>query len=150
MKLYIAADHAGYELKQSLIEHLKGKGVEIEDLGAHTLEPNDDYPRYAYALTVKILGEEDPDGAHGVLICGSGQGMSIAANRVRGIRAALAWDEESAKSAREDDGANVLVLPSRHLDVEQAAQMVKAYVSAKMKSDPKYHRRLDEVEELYG
>src|ERR1019366_163513 len=110
MKLYLGADHAGYELKNALREHLFHLGYEVEDLGAETLDTEDDYPRYAYAVAVKVLGGDDD---RGILVCGSGQGMSIAANRVNGIRATLAWSDESAIASRRDDDSNVLVLPSR-------------------------------------
>jgi ribose 5-phosphate isomerase B len=150
MKVFIGADHAGFELKDSLKGHLQAAGHEVVDVGAQSLEHEDDYPKYAYALSAKLLGEENTDDAHGILICGSGQGMSMAANRVRGIRAALAWNEASAASARADDDANVLVLPARHLSPEEAAKMADAWLAAEFKADPKYRRRLDEIEELYG
>lgn len=150
MKVFIAADHAGYERKNQIAELLRHEGHEVEDLGAHELDKNDDYPKYAYLLATKILGEDDSDEARGILVCGSGQGMSIAANRVRGIRAALAWSAETGKSAKEDDNANVLVLSARHsgrLDTTAAAM---AWLNASFKADPKYQRRLDEIEQLYG
>lgn len=148
MKIYLGADHAGFKLKTQLSEHLHHSGYEIEDVGAKTLDEDDDYPRFAYAIAAKILGGEDDD--RGVLICGSGQGMSMAANRVNGVRAALAWDVRSATAAREDDNANVLVLPARFVTDYAAFEMVDAWLAAKFKSDPKYLRRLDELEELYG
>ena len=149
MKVFIGADHAGYGLKNILREHLHHAGHEAIDVGAKTLDEDDDYPRYAYAMAAKILGEED-DEARGVLVCGSGQGMSMAANRVNGVRAALAWNVESAVAAREDDNANVLVLPARFITEYAAIEMVDAWLEAKFKSDPKYLRRLDELEQLYG
>ena len=148
MKIYIGADHAGYKLKNHLREHLQHSGYEIEDLGAKTLDSDDDYPRYAYSVASKMLGGDDDD--LGLLICGSGQGMSMAANRVNGVRAALAWDTASATAAREDDNANVLVLPARFVSDYAAAEMVDAWLAAQFKSNPKYLRRLDELEELYG
>jgi ribose 5-phosphate isomerase B len=149
MKIFLGADHAGFELKTMLSEHLVHTGYDIEDTGAKTLNEDDDYPRYAYTVASKLLGEEDGT-ALGVLVCGSGQGMSMAANRVNGVRAALAWDEASARAAREDDNANVLVLPARFVTPETAAAMVDAWLGAEFKADPKYQRRLDELEELYG
>lgn len=149
MKVFLGADHAGFELKTILSEHLVHAGFEAIDLGAKTLDEEDDYPRYAYAVASRILGEED-GAALGILICGSGQGMSMAANRVNGVRAALAWSEESAKAAREDDDANVLVLPSRFVDTDTAIAAVKAWIKAEFNSNPKYQRRLDELEQLYG
>jgi ribose 5-phosphate isomerase B len=149
MKMFLGADHAGYELKTTLAKHLKAAGHEVEDLGAKHLDEDDDYPRYAYSVASRMLGEED-GAALGVLLCGSGQGMTMAANRVNGIRAALAWNEDSARVSREDDDANVLVLPARFVTPEQATAMVDAWIAARFKADPKYRRRLDELEELYG
>jgi ribose 5-phosphate isomerase B len=148
MKIYLGADHAGFELKKILLEHLAKTGRQVEDVGAQSLDADDDYPRYAYTVASRLLGGDDDD--LGILACGSGQGMSMAANRVNGIRAALAWDERSAQAAREDDNANVLVLPARFIDAAQAGSMVDAWLGAKFKSDPKYQRRLDELEQLYG
>jgi ribose 5-phosphate isomerase B len=147
MKIYLGADHAGYELKNALYEHLIHSGYEVEDLGAKTLDQEDDYPRYAYDVAVKILGGDDD---LGVLICGSGQGMSIAANRVNGVRAALAWSEESAVAAKRDDNSNVLVLPSRFISEDEAFAATESWLKASFDKDPKYQRRLDELEELYG
>jgi ribose 5-phosphate isomerase B len=148
MKLFIGADHAGFKLKTQLREYLHHSGCDVEDVGAKTLDDDDDYPRYAYSLASKILGADDGD--LGILICGSGQGMSMAANRVNGVRAALAWDVESATAARRDDNANVLVLPARFITEYAACEMVDAWMTAKFKSNPKYLRRLDELEQLYG
>lgn len=147
MKLYLGADHAGYELKNALREHLFHLGYEVEDLGAETLDSEDDYPRYAYAVAVKVLGGDED---RGILVCGSGQGMGIAANRVNGIRATLAWNEEAAAAARRDDNSNVLVLPSRFLSEDEAFAAVDSWLKTAFASDPKYQRRLDELEELYG
>ena len=147
MKLYLGADHAGYELKNALREHLFHLGYEVEDLGAETLDTEDDYPRYAYAVAVKVLGGDDD---RGILVCGSGQGMSIAANRVNGIRATLAWSDESAIASRRDDDSNVLVLPSRFLSEDEAFAAVDAWIKTAFASNPNYQRRLDELEELYG
>jgi len=148
MIIYLGADHAGYDLKNTLAEHLRHAGHVVEDLGALTLDPDDDYPRYAYSVASKILGGDDDD--RGILICGSGQGMCMAANRVNGVRAALAWDVESAKVSRSDDDANVLVLPSRFVDAAAAEAMADAWLATGFKADEKYSRRLRELEELYG
>jgi len=149
MRIYLGADHGGFDLKLQLFEHLTHSGHEVIDVGAKTLDDEDDYPKYAYDLTTKLIAEEN-DTAAGVLICRSGQGMAIAANRVRGIRAALAWDRDSAQHAREDDDANVLVLPADYVSEDEAFAMVDAWLAAKFKADPKYHRRLDEITDIYG
>ncbi len=150
MNVFIGADHAGFELKKAIIEHLMTKGHKVVDVGAKSLEHEDDYPMYAYGVAVKVLGEDNSDEAHGVLICGSGQGMSIAANRVRGIRAALVWSLESAKTAKRDDNANVLVLPAKFIDEDEAIAAVDAWINTAFDADTKYQRRLDQIEELYG
>jgi len=147
MKIYLGADHAGYELKNNLYEHLVHLGYEVEDLGAKTLDKDDDYPRYAYDVAVKILGGDDD---LGILVCGSGQGMSIAANRVNGVRAALAWSEETAVAAKRDDNSNVLVLPARFISEDEAFAAAESWLKTGFDKDPKYQRRLDELEELYG
>lgn len=149
MKVFLGADHAGFQLKTVVAEHLTHTGHEVIDLGAKTLDEEDDYPRYAYAVASRILGEED-DTALGVLICGSGQGMCMAANRVNGVRAALSWSPETAQAAREDDDANVLVLSARFTDTETAIAALDAWMKAEFKANPKYQRRLDELEQLYG
>lgn len=148
MTIYLGSDHAGFELKTILQQHLDHAGRHMEDCGARTLEDHDDYPRYAYAVATKILGGSDDD--RGVLICGSGQGMSMAANRVNGVRAALAWSPDSARSARADDDANVLVLPARFVSADEAIEILDAFLATEFKADPKYQRRLDELEQLYG
>jgi ribose 5-phosphate isomerase B len=148
MIIYLGADHAGYELKNVISEYLVHSGHEVKDLGAKTLDEEDDYPRYAYSVAGQILGSNDDD--RGILICGSGQGMAMAANRVNGVRAALCWNEESARASRRDDDANVLVLPARFIDSRDAEDIVDAWLKTAFAADPKYKRRLDELEELYG
>ena len=147
MKLYLGADHRGYELKNQLREYLFHHKHDVEDVGPPTLDEDDDYPKYAYLVATKVLGEED--GA-GILICGSGQGMAIAANRIGGIRAAIAWNEDTARTAKADDNANVLVLPADFTDPEEAPRLVELWLGTKFSADPKYHRRVDELEDLYG
>lgn len=144
MKIYIAADHGGFELKNLLREHLSKAGHDVEDLGAVALDKDDDYPAYAYNLATKVIGEEGDTG-RGILICGSGQGMTIAANRINGIRATLAWSPQTAAAARRDDDSNVLALPARYIDFDRAVEVVEAWIKTEFSSDPKYKRRLDEI-----
>jgi ribose 5-phosphate isomerase B len=148
MTIYLGADHNGFEFKTQLSEHLTHAGYQVEDVGAHTLDPLDDYPQYAYAVATKVLGGSDDD--LGILICASGQGMAIAANRVNGIRAAMAWSAETAVHARRDDNANVLVLAPRYTDTETMLACVDAWLKTEFSHDPKYQRRLDQIEDLYG
>lgn len=147
MKIYLGADHNGFELKTVIREHLVHKGYEVEDLGAHTHEPLDDYPQFAYAVAAKVLGSEKDQG---ILICASGQGMAIAANRVSGIRAAIAWNSETAVHAKRDDDANILVLASRYTGQEDSLAAVDAWLDTKFSDNPKYNRRIKQIEELYG
>lgn len=149
MKIFLAADHAGFELKKSLLEHLVHHEYDVEDLGPHTLDEEDDYPNYAYALTTKILGSEDDD-PRGILLCGSGQGMAMAANRVSGIRAALAWNEEIASLAREHEDSNVLALPARFIEPKTALEITDRWLDVEFSKAPRHQRRLDEIERIYG
>ncbi len=149
MVIYLAADHAGFEMKLVLLEHLVHHGYEVEDLGPSTLDKEDDYPNYAFKVTTNILGSEDED-PRGILICGSGQGMAIAANRVSGIRAALAWNEDIARLSREHEDVNVLTLPARFISNEEAFKIVDIWLKTDFSKAPRHQRRLDEIEQLYG
>lgn len=149
MKVFVGADHRGYELKNQVREHLAHQqGFEVEDEGAIELDKHDDYPQYAFAVAAKVLGEEDP--VYGVLVCGSGQGMAIAANKVSGIRAALVWSPAEARAARRDDNANVLVLPADMIDPETALAIVDDFLSEKFSGEDRHKRRLKQIEEIYG
>jgi ribose 5-phosphate isomerase B len=148
MKVFIGADHNGFEMKNQVREHLEHNGFDNEDIGAMTLDQDDDYPQYAFAVTAKVVGEEDP--VFGILVCGSGQGMAIAANRVSGIRAALVWSPAEARSSRRDDDANVLVLPADMIDTDTALAIVDNFLHQKFSSEPKYRRRLEQIEDIYG
>ena len=121
-KLFIASDHAGFKLKEFLKEQLEGQ-VEFEDLGTHS-EDSVDYPDYADAMA-KAMSQ----GGMGVLICGSGIGISIAANRHKHIRAALIYDEETAKLSREHNDANVIALGARKLDENNALKLVEIFIN---------------------
>jgi ribose 5-phosphate isomerase B len=145
MKLYLGADHAGFELKQQLVKYLRDRHYDVEDVGAHELDKNDDFPRYAFAVATKVLGEDD---ARGILVCGSGQGMAMAANRISGIRASIAWSEEVAHETRIDNDSNVLSIPARFLDTKTAEKIVETWLETPASDDPKYHRRIDEIEDI--
>jgi ribose 5-phosphate isomerase B len=147
MKVFVGADHRGYELKNQVCEHLRHRGFSVEDEGALTLDNHDDYPKYAYTVVTKVLGE---DGSFGILICGSGQGMAMAANKVRGVRAALAWSPAEARAARHDDDANVLVLPADMIDVDTALAVTEDFLREKFSGEERHRRRLEQIEELYG
>lgn len=149
LEIFIAADHAGFEMKNALSEHLVHHQYEVEDIGPFTLDKEDDYPNYAYAVTTKLLGSQAED-PRGILLCGSGQGMAMAANRVSGIRAALAWNEDIAHLAREHEDSNVLALPARFISVEEALKITDTWLKTEFSKAPRHQRRIDEIEQLYG
>ncbi|HVI60710.1 MAG TPA: RpiB/LacA/LacB family sugar-phosphate isomerase, partial [Candidatus Saccharimonadales bacterium] len=121
-------------------------GHNIVDEGDKELMPDDDYPQFAARVAADLLGEA-PD-ARGILICGSGQGMCIAANRFKGIRAALCWSQDEARAARNDDDANVLCLASRYTSLENAVAIVETFLSAPFAGAPRFQRRIKQLDEL--
>jgi ribose 5-phosphate isomerase B len=143
MKIAIAADHAGYEEKEKLKATLDEMGVDYEDFGT-TSTDSVDYPDYA-----KKVGEAVASGEveQGLLVCGSGTGMAIAANKVPGVRAAVAWNEEIAALAREHNNANVLSLSARYIDPEENAKIVKAFFTTGF-DEGRHKRRVDKINEI--
>jgi RpiB/LacA/LacB family sugar-phosphate isomerase len=144
MRVAIGADHAGYPLKQEIIPFLESLGHVVTDLGTHSTDPVD-YPDYAEAVGLAVL-EARAD--RGVLICGSGVGASVAANKLPGIRAGLAHDTYSAHQGVEHDDMNVLVLGSRVIGVELAKELVGAYLKAVFTHAERHARRLAKVKAL--
>lgn len=147
MKIYIGADHNGYELKAKLSDFLTRSGYEIIDAGDVKLDPNDDFPQFAGRAVTQLLADEDRD-ARGVLICGSGQGMCMAANRFKGIRASLCWSLAEARSARNDDDANVLCLSARSLTEDEAQAIVSTWLHTPFAGATRFKRRLQELDQL--
>jgi len=145
MRIAIGADHAGYPLNERVIEELRNAGHEIIDFGTHDGSIPDDYPDYA-----KKVGEAIQSGSTeiGILICGSGVGAAVAANKLRGIRAALCGDTYSGHQSREHDDCNVLCVGSRVTGVELALEIVHAFVNARFTGEERHKRRLAKVAEL--
>ena len=144
MHIAIAADHAGYQLKQDIGKHLKDTGHDVIDLGTDSTDPVD-YPDYAEAVARAVLeGRAD----RGVLACGSGVGASVAANKVPGIRAGLCHDTYSAHQAVEHDDINILVLGARVIGVELAREIVAAFANASFSGEPRHLRRLAKLKAL--
>ncbi|MFZ0634921.1 MAG: ribose 5-phosphate isomerase B [Candidatus Acidiferrales bacterium] len=144
MRLAIGADHAGFPLKQELIPFLEELGHSVLDLGTNSTEPVD-YPDYAEAVGLAVRsGKAD----RGVLICGSGVGASVAANKLPGIRAGLAHDSYSAHQGVEHDNMNVLVLGSRVIGVELAKDLAAIYLKAEFTNEPRHRRRLEKIRVL--
>lgn len=142
MKLAIAADHGGFSLKADLVEVLQRAGHDVVDLGAHEYLAGDDYPDYAL-----LVGRAVQSGQveRGIVLCGSGVGACIAANKLKGIRAGLCHDTYSAHQGVEHDDMNVLCLGARIIGVEPAKEIVAAFVNARMDTKPQYQRRLNKV-----
>jgi len=149
MKIYLGADHNGFEYKNKLSEYLKKSGYEVVDEGGVILEPEDDFPQFAGRVIQAMRGDSDPD-VRGILICGSGQGMCMAANRFKGIRASLCWDQEEARAARNDDDSNVLCLSSRYLDLDKTVGIVHTWLMTPFAGAPRFKRRIQELDELGG
>ncbi len=142
MKIIVGCDHAGFELKETLKLELQQDGYDVIDVGAHTYESNDDYPDYALALSREVLQDQD---SKGILICGSGIGASVAANKIKGIRAGIASESYAAHQGVEHDAMNVLVLASRITGIEVAREAVHAYLKAEFSGEERHVRRLNKV-----
>lgn len=143
--IFIAADHAGYPLKEELKKFLAEGGYKIVDLGAEQLDPLDDYPDFAKAMAKEVLENED---SGGILICSTGQGMCIAANRFEGIRAALVHNEFTALDAADHLDANVICLGGRVTDPEEAKKLVKIWLDTEFSGEERHRRRLEKIEEI--
>jgi ribose 5-phosphate isomerase B len=139
MRVYLGSDHAGFELKAKLVEHLTGLGHEAIDCGAHTLDPQDDYPPPCITAAARTVA--DP-GSLCVVIGGSGNGEQIAANKVEGTRAALVWSDETSRLAREHNDANVISLGARNHPDEDMLRFVEIFVSTPFSQDPRHQRRI--------
>lgn len=148
MKIYIGADHNGFERKKQLSEYLQKNGYEVVDEGDVSLAPEDDFPQFAGKVVMAMRGDQDPSMAKGILICGSGQGMCMAANRFKGVRAALAWDQEEARSARNDDDSNILCLSARSLDFDTTIGIVHTWLITPFAGASRFKRRISELDQL--
>jgi ribose 5-phosphate isomerase B len=121
----IGADHAGFELKAKVIELLKKKGYEVKDFGCYSNE-SIDYPDYGHPVASMV---EENEGMFGILICGSGNGINMTANKHQGVRSALCWKKEIAELARQHNNANIIALPARFVSEEEALEMVEVFLS---------------------
>lgn len=140
MRVHIASDHAGYELKAIAITHLENNGHEVIDHGALTYDPQDDYPSFCFEAAQATVN--DP-GSLGIVIGGSGNGEQIAANKVRGARAALAWNLQTARLAREHNNANVVGIGARMHTTEEALEIIDAFLAEPYSNDPRHQRRIE-------
>jgi ribose 5-phosphate isomerase B len=136
----IGADHAGFHLKQHLIQYLKEKGFEVKDVGCFS-EESIDYPDYGHPVAEMV---EQNQGMLGILICGSGNGINMTANKHQGIRSALCWKKEIAELARQHNDANVIALPARFISEKEAEEMVDAFLNTDFEGG-RHQRRIDKI-----
>ncbi len=146
MTVFIGTDHRGFELKTKLIEYLQEKNIRVEDMGNYQYEALDDYPTYAQKVAEAVL--QNPESFMGIVICGSGVGVSIAVNRFSGIRCVLGFDEGQVKHARENDHVNVLSIPSDYVDFEKAKVLVDVFLETQPKQAEKYFARIKKLDHL--
>lgn len=139
--VYIAADHRGFEAKNEIVDFLKLNNYEVEDLGATELIPDDDYPDYAIPLAEKTVESN----ALGIVLCGSGVGVSIAANKVKGARAAYIESVEHAVKAKQDDNANVLVLDAMTFDENKDFEIIKKFLETEFSNAERHNRRINKI-----
>lgn len=142
VRVYLGSDHAGFELKQLLVDHVSALGHEPVDCGPHAFDAEDDYPPYIIKTATSVAA--DP-GSAGIVLGGSGNGEAIAANKVRGIRCALAFSPDTARLAREHNDANVLSLGARMYDEATARQFVEIFLSTSFSAEQRHVRRLAQL-----
>ncbi len=145
MKIYLGADHGGYKLKEEIKNWLKEWGHSFEDFGADKFEPEDDYPDFAWPVAVKVGHER---GSMGILVCRSGQGECIVANKAKGARAALAWNQQTAHAARNDDDANILCLAADYTTLDIAKKIVHEFLNTPFGTEERFLRRVNKVKKI--
>jgi len=143
--IYIGSDHAGFELKEKIKDFLKNKEINLKDVGPKEYRENDDYPDYAIPLAQKVTNSEN---ARGILICGNGVGVCMAANKVKGIRAGTACNSWMAKTMREDDNTNVICLPAQDLEQKEATDIIETWLKTSFSYAERHKRRLKKINEF--
>lgn len=142
MRIAMGADHGGFHLKNELMAWLKHKGHEVTDMGAYTLDPEDDYPDFARPVAEAVA---DSKAERGIIVCGSGVGASVVANKVPGVRAGLCHDTYSARQGVEHDDINVLCLGARVIDIELAKELASGFLNARFSGEARHRRRLEKM-----
>jgi len=140
--IYLGADHAGFSLKEKIKRFLDKKKIEYKDLGAHKLKKNDDYPDHAFKVAKAVAKDK---GSRGILFCGTGTGEVIAANKVKGIRAAVAYDDYSAKMSRDHNDTNILGVRSRGFSENKAKKIISLWLKTKFSGAERHKRRLKKI-----
>ena len=144
MRVFLGSDHAGFELKAHLVNHLSTQGYDVVDVGPHTFDPEDDYPAFCLHTGQRVV---DARGSLGIVIGGSGNGEQIAANKIAGVRSALAWKVEIAQLAREHNDANVLAIGARQHTLDEATAMAEAFLNTRFSGNPRHARRIEQLAE---
>ncbi len=144
MTIFIGADHRGIELKNAIIEYLHEKNIRIEDLGPYEYDSLDDAVDFSQKVAQAVL--QNPDNHLGIVICGSGCAVSIAANRIKGIRAGVAMNEDQAHHIRENDLCNILALAADYTPLELACKLIDAFLASTPKTEEKYLRRIEKLD----
>jgi len=143
--IYLGADHRGFALKEEIKKYLEQQGYEFRDLGNVEYDPDDDYPDFAFPVANQVA---EADGTHyGILLCGSGVGICVAANKVKGIRAGMAVTPEQIRAARQDDDINVLCIAADFIDRDSVYEVVETFVSSEFSEEERHARRLDKIKE---
>ena len=142
MRIHIGADHAGLELKSALIEHLTASGHDVTDHGPFTYDALDDYPDFCIPAAEAVVADM---GSLGIVIGGSGNGEQISANKVKGVRAALAWSIETAKLAKQHNDANVIAVGGRMHSIEECKAILDAYIAEPFSNDERHIRRIEKI-----
>jgi ribose 5-phosphate isomerase B len=149
MTIYLGADHGGFPLKEKLKTWLEGQGMKVVDCGAMMLDPNDDYPDFAFAVARELNQDQDP-GSRGILLCRSGAGMVIAANRSTAVRAVQVNQVSEVQHAREHNDANVIGLAADSITEDQAKELVTAFLQTEVSPDERHHRRIAKIAAWQG
>jgi ribose 5-phosphate isomerase B len=142
MRIHLAADHAGYEFKEHLLTYLAAQGHDVVDHGAFEYDPVDDYPSFCFSAGEAVVAEP---GSLGIVLGGSGNGEQIAANKVPGVRAALAWSVDTARLGRAHNNANVVAIGWRQHSLEESVELVEAFLAEPFSGDERHQRRIDQL-----
>jgi ribose 5-phosphate isomerase B len=149
MKIFLGSDHNGFHLKEKVFAYLAKRDYDVSDVGDEILDPSDDFPEFAQAAALQVIGSDDKD-PRAILLCGGGQGMAIAANRFRGIRASVVWDAFEAKMTRNDNDSNILCLPARVLEDEDGVWqgIIETWLATPFADAVRFRRRNSQIDEL--
>lgn len=142
LTIYVASDHAGFSLKEKINCLMNNDGYLVHDLGPGRIDSEDDFPDYAKTVCQKVVSSNN---SIGILICGTGQGMAIAANKIKGVRATVCWNEKTARQAREHLNSNILCLGASYLNVHETKKIIETFLETSFSEQEKYSRRIEKI-----